>query len=313
MLFVFYGTEDYLLQKEVDKIIKENHIDHLSINRYGEDNCNIENMIEDLNTVSMFGNKKLIIVDQATFLTGNSKKTITDMEQKRLEMYLEKPNPSSFLVFVVHHEKLDERKKIVKCLKKHATIKLCEKTNPKQLVRDLFHGYEIEEDVLSLFIDRVGDNILQLEQEAEKLKLYCIETKVIQKKDIYDLTVKTIDLNIFTFIDNIISQKREKAIEAYEEMLKINEEPIVLVIMLANQFRIMYQGKELLKKGYSEKSIAETLNVHPFRIKKALEKARLYTSDILLFYLKKLIQLDINIKRGRVNKNLALELFILEI
>lgn len=313
MVYIFYGIEEYLLQREVNQIIKQNHVDRLAISKYSEEDCSIENIIEDLNTVSMFGDKKVVIVDPATFLTGTSKKSMTDVEQKELENYLEKQNPNSTLIFVVHHEKLDERKKIVKSLKKYATVKSCENTNQKQLVRELFHGYKIEEQVLSIFMNRVGDNILQLEQEAEKLKLYCFDTKVIQKEDIYTLITKTVDLNIFNFIDNIITQNKEKAIEAYEEMIKMNEEPIALIIMLANQFRIMYQGKELLKRGYSEKAIADTLNIHPFRIKKALEKARLYTSDVLLFYLKKLIQLDINIKSGRVNKNLAFELFILEI
>ena len=47
-------------------------------------------------------------------------------------------------------------------------------------------------------------------------------------------------------------------------------------------------------------------------IKKAREKAVKYTDDILLKYLKQLAELDLKIKKGLIDKDLALELFILE-
>ena len=95
-------------------------------------------------------------------------------------------------------------------------------------------------------------------------------------------------------------------------MLKMNEEPIKIVVILANQFRIMYQSKELLKKGYSEKDIASTLKIHPYRVKLAIQNSRNYTSDILLKNLNALADIDIGIKTGTINKDLALELFILK-
>lgn len=311
MIYIFYGTEEYLLQKETEKIIEKYNISPLGISKHSGEDINIENILEDVSTISMFDEKKLVIIDPATFLTAQAKKGITDLELNSLENYLKNPNTDSILLCIVHHEKLDERKKIVKTIKKYATVKECNLENNKNFIKELLEGYQIEDKDIILFADRVGSNFLQLKEEAEKLKLYRYEEKTIKKEDILALTTKTIDVNIFTFIDNIISKNKKEAIETYKEMIKGNEEPIAIIVMLANQFRIMYQGKQLLKKGYSEKAIADTLNIHPFRVKKALEKARNYSEDILLTYLKKLIKLDIDIKSGKVNKILALELFIL--
>lgn len=313
MTYIFYGTEEYLLQEEIEKLKKENQIDPLAISKYNGEDINIETVLEDANTITMFGNKKMVIIDPATFLTGSPKKSITEKELNQIESYCKQNNPNTILIFIVHHEKLDERKKIVKTLKKYGKIKECNVEKNTKIIKDLFKGYSIEENTISLFTDRVGNNFLQLKEEAEKLKLYRYQEKEIKKEDILTLTTKTIDLNIFTFIDNIITKNKKEAIETYKEMMKKNEEPITIVIMLANQFRIMYQGKKLIQKGYSEKAIADTLNIHPFRIKKALEKAKNYTCDILLSYLKKLIKLDIDIKSGKIEKELALELFILDI
>ena len=81
--------------------------------------------------------------------------------------------------------------------------------------------------------------------------------------------------------------------------------------MLANQFRIIYQSKELYKKGLTEGEIASYIGIHPYRIKLALNKSKNYESKLILKYLYDLAQMDIDIKTGKIDSNLALELFIL--
>ncbi len=49
-----------------------------------------------------------------------------------------------------------------------------------------------------------------------------------------------------------------------------------------------------------------------YTIEKALEKSRKYDESVILKKLYELANLDINIKSGKINKNIALELFILE-
>ena len=97
----------------------------------------------------------------------------------------------------------------------------------------------------------------------------------------------------------------------YNEMIKQNEEPIKIIVMLANQFRIMYQATRLYKKGYSGNDIAELLEIHPYRIKLALEKSRSQTEKQLINNLYNLAVLDEEIKTGKKDKYLALELFLL--
>lgn len=164
-----------------------------------------------------------------------------------------------------------------------------------------------------LLVDRVGNNLYELHQEIEKLKQYKDTDKTITKDDIINVTVKNVDVDIFNLIDNIISKRKDLALESYNEMLKDGEEPIKIIIMLANQFRIMYQARNLYKKGYSEKDIATLLKVHPYRIKLALNKSSKFSDDVILKYLEMLADLDINIKTGKISKEMCLELFILKI
>lgn len=306
MLYLLYGNKPFLIKKELEKISK--NYDTFNISKFDLDNDNVLNLIDDCQTISMFNDKKLVICENANMFTGSTSK-----DAEIIEAYLNNPNPNTTLVFTINNEKIDERKKITKLIKKIGTVKnYSENINAFDMIKSELKDYKIDSNTINLIIDRVGENPLILNNELNKIKIYKGEDKIISKEDVLKLTTKTVDIDIFKLIDYIVKNNKNKALEIYYEMLKMNEEPIKIIIMLSNQFRIMYQSKQLLKKGLSEKDIASTLKIHPYRVKLAIQNSRNYDSKILLRYLSELAEMDINIKSGLVDKNLALELFILK-
>ncbi len=306
MIYLFYGTKDYEINEEIKKITKNQN--EININKYDLNSVTFKNVLEDLETPSMFEGKKTIIADNANMFT-----TLTSKDSEDIEKYLNHINQDANLILIVHSEKLDTRKKITKLIKKVGIVKeLNENVKRTNIVKQKLKDYNIEDKTIDLFLNRVGTNPLIIQNEIDKIKIYKNKDKNITDEDILNLTVKTVEIDIFKLIDYIVKKDKEKAIELYYEMLKMNEEPIKIIVILANQFRIMYQSKELFKKGYSEKDIAETLKIHPYRVKLALQNGRNYTAKTLLKYLNNLADIDIGIKTGKLNKDLALELFILK-
>lgn len=306
MVYLLYGTEDFEIEEEIKKLSKG--IDEMNISKYDLNNDMLSLALEDAKTMSLFGDKKLVIVDNANMFTGSTSK-----DSELIEEYLNHINENTTLVLIVHNDKLDTRKKITKLIKRVGKVQeFNDELDTTSLVRRLFKDYNIDYKTIQLFIDRVGNNPLIIQSEINKIKIYKDNDKNITEEDILNLTAKLIEIDIFKLIDYIVRKNKEKALELYYEMLKMNEEPIKIVVILANQFRIMYQSKELLKKGYSEKDIASTLKIHPYRVKLAIQNSRNYTSDILLKNLNALADIDIGIKTGTINKDLALELFILK-
>lgn len=306
MVYLLYGTKEFEIEEEIKKLSK--NIDELNISKYDLNNDMLSLALEDVKTVSLFGDKKLVIIDNANMFTGSTSK-----DSDLIEQYLNHINESIILILIVHNDKLDTRKKITKLINKVGKVKeFNDELDVTSLVRKLFKDYNIDYQTIKLFIDRVGNNPLIIKNEINKIKIYKGNDKNISEEDILNLTTKLIEIDIFKLIDYIVRKNKEKALELYYEMLKMNEEPIKIVVILANQFRIIYQAKELLKKGYSEKDIASTLKIHPYRVKLAIQNGRNYTSDILLKNLNALADIDIGIKTGTINKDLALELFILK-
>lgn len=308
MIYLLYGTLDALITDYINKIVKNNKLDDINISKYNEDDS-VNNIIEDAKTISLFDDKKLIIVENE--LLFSSKKTIDTAE---LEQYVSNYNPNTILIFVVKSDTLDTRRKLYKLIKEKGKIEQFSKiTNLNTYVKNLFDGYNINYNAINLFIKRVGNDLNNLSNEAEKIKIYKINDKIITDKDIIDCTHERIDINIFKFIDNIINTNKKESITTYKEMLKVGEEPIKIIVMLANQFRLMYQVKVLVSKGYTEDDIASLLNSKKYPVHLAIQKGYRYSSDILLKHLEELADLDIKIKSGDIDKNLALELFLLRI
>ena len=311
MNYLIYGTDNYLIKKEIEKIKKEHKINDISISSYDLSNDLINSCIDDALTLSLFEEKKLIICDNSYFFTGSTKKTV-EQDLDVLKEYLDHPNDLCILVFVVEYEKLDERKKIVKEFKKNGKVIECNPvTDINKYVKKMFNEYQIEPNLINLLIDRVGNNLSILDNEIEKIKIYKDTDKKITKEDIINLTEKNIDNDIFHLIENIVNDNKSEALISLKEMLKLNEEPIKIIIMLANQFRLIYQARGLYKMGYTESDIASTLKIHPYRIKLALSKGRHISDEKLLNYLEKLYDIDYKIKSGQIIKELALEMFIL--
>jgi len=312
MVYLLYGLEKYLIDKEIKKIIENNNIDSININSYDLNNDTLNTIIDDCQTISLFSEKKAIIVYSSYIFTA--KKNNIEQNTEVLEQYLNNINPDTILIFVLYEEKLDERKKIVKNLKKIGNVKnFSTDNNINKIVKDMFGDYQISNNTINLLIDRVGKNLAILSQEVDKIITYKNDDINITDNDIINITNKSFEIDIFALIESIINKAKEKALNIYYEMLKYNEEPIKIIVMLANQFRIIYQSKEMYKKGYTESDIASTLGIHPYRIKLALNKAKEYNSKDLLTYIKKLSELDIGIKTGNINKEIGLELFIINL
>ena len=311
MNYLLYGTEKFLIDKEIKNIISKHKIDDIDISRYDLEVNSIKEIIDEANTISLFSNNRLIIVDNA-FIFSRTTKKIDNLEL--LEEYLKIENKETIIIFINLNEKIDSVKKIVKLIKeKGKIIEFNPLKNINTIIKNMFDDYKYESGVIELLNKRVGNNLEILNQEIDKLKIYKIDDKFITKQDVLDATTEIIDVDIFKFIDDIINKNKKDVIVTYKELLKLNEEPIKLIALLSSKFRLMFQASELAKKGYTEDQISEILGVHKYPVHLAIVAGYKYNPKILIKYLNDLADLDIGIKTGEKDNKLALELFILSL
>lgn len=314
-LYLIYGIEDYIIDEAIKKIITDNNIIDDNIIKYNLDEVNVSLALEEASTVSMFDSKKLVICEGCTFLTGENKKEINhDIDS--LTKYINNPFTDVFLVFVVRKEKLDDRKKIVKELKKNSTVIEAQKKENYNLNNYIIdyvnkNGYNMSKNACIKLIERAGNNLSNLISECDKIFLYKDDEKNITEEDIENLVFKNIEDNIFELTNAVMNKDKKKIINIYKDLILMGEEEIKLIVMLANQFRMILQVKLMVKNGYKERDMATIIKEHPYRVKLAMQSN--FKINELENYLIKLEELDYSIKSGKLDKSFGFEMFLLNI
>lgn len=310
-IYVVYGNEKYLIESSLNKIIETNSASEII--KYDLNMDLVNNIVEEIISFPLFADKKTIIILNALFLTGLNN-NISEEETAIFEKILFDVSDQINLVFVVENEKLDGRKNIVKKLLKDSNILECNKFSDQEnyeFVKSKFEddNYQIDLKAINCLLDKSKENLSLLMSEVEKLKLYKSDTKIITKDDVDQLVSKYDYDNVFELTNSVINKDLNKSLFLYQELLKRGEEPIKIIVLLANQFRTIFQVKRMLLMTNDNYEIAEKLKIHPYRVK--LAKQISISEDMLLKYLEDLADLDADIKMNKVNKEAALEMFFL--
>lgn len=290
--------EESLINLEIDKILKlEKNYSQIKYDSLTP--C--DKIIEELNTIDMFYDKKIVIV----------KDFLNIKEQDILQKYIEKSKDNNILILTT--SSLDERRKIVKTLKEKAKIIDTKNTNIDNFIKESFKDYEIDYQTINMLKEYTNNNYQKIENEINKLKMLKIDEKKITKEDIKEVTLKDFDTNIFDFLKAINNKNKKEALNIYYKLSQNKEDEIKIIGALANNYRLLYKIK-VLSNTTLDNDIMTKCNIkNPYRLKILKQESYNYSNEYLLNMLKKLSELDIKIKSGQTDKKLGMELFLTSI
>ncbi|MFJ7679273.1 DNA polymerase III subunit delta [Peribacillus sp. NPDC097284] len=319
-VYLVYGTEAYLINETkqllIEHVLHEDEMD-FNFSQFDLEETPVETALEDVETLPFIGERRLVFMQNPFFLTAEKSKSKVEHNVKRLEAYLSDPVPYSIVVLTAPYEKLDERKKITKELKRKAVLIEAKKLGDRELkvwVKERVAEYQVQIDdqATELLLELAGTNLMMLTNELDKMALYVEDEKRISTEVVEKLVAKSLEQNIFTLVDSVLQRKMESAMTILHDLLRQNEEPIKILSVMAGQVRLMYQVKELSRQGYSQQKIAGQLRVHPYRVKLALEKTGKFQVKELLSIIDDLAEADYRMKTGQADKAITLELLLLK-
>lgn len=305
--YLIEGSDYISVNNKISEIIKKNGFSEASISKYDLSEGLLDDALEDLNTYGLFSDKKVVII--------NSFDKMDPLLNKLEELLKYVENSSSLNLLFVVSDKYDDRKKIIKDLKKKMEfIKIS--TDPVEFTKSCLEGYKIENGVINLLVNNTLGDVTRLYNECNKLKTYKINDKYISKDDVEELSFKKLGDSTeitFQFSRALAEKDKKSALTLYQELLNYKIEPLSIIGLLASQFRIMYQVKSLEEKNMRNDEIASSLKEKPYRITKTRELTRYYSKKEILDLMIKLEDIDLKIKTTSVDANTLVQLFILNI
>ena len=296
MIYLLIG-ELSLVNKEIDKIIEKSKLDENNISKYDLEVSSIENVVEDLDTISLFNEKKIIICFNINLIDNDD----------ILIKYLNNKNDNILIMASI--TSLDSRKKITKEITKNSKVIDLTKTDLTKYVKERLTDYEINNIDIMLLIDYCNNDYSKLSNELDKLMMYKLDTKKIDEQDIKKLVKKGLDKTIFDLTNAINRRDAKEVFKVYHELLNNNEDELKILNILATNFKLMYKIKELIFDKTDEEAIS-ILSIHPYRFKLLKQEGFKYDKEILLNYIKQLSDIDIGIKSGNLDKKTSMEIFL---
>ena len=263
--------------------------------------------------------KRLIIVHGLLSSLNPGRQRLSEAKQRLLEDlidYLPHLPPTTRLVFI-EEEALPAGHPVVKLAKQdpRGYVKRFERPAPKALPqwirkRVQKHGGEIESRAAFRLAAVIGSDLRLLDQELVKLITYTGGKRAIREADVDVLVPYSQDAVIFDLVDALGHRDGRTAADTLHRLLEAGEHPLGLLGMIVRQFRLLIQVKELKANGASSREVAKTLGIHPFPASKLHKQASRFTAEQLEKVYRHLSEIDIEIKTGEIDPEVALDLLV---
>ncbi|HOZ02212.1 MAG TPA: DNA polymerase III subunit delta [Bacilli bacterium] len=318
MIYLIYGNQAPTIKKRLNAIIKERLPDKDEMNfvRYDGSLTLIQECISDANSLPLGYEHKVVVVDSCYFLLKPKPRNKIESEQDYdvLKKFIDKPSEECDLVLIVPSSSIDKTCDIFKLLQqKGKTFEIIDPTADQwnsyvaQYCREL-KKMRIDNDALYELGQRTSGDVSLFQNSVAILELY---TDHIAYEDVIKMVTRPLDDNAFLLFNYLVQKKISEALGLYRDLQVAMVEPVTLISMLANQFRLLNQISFLFNKGLESNAIANELHLNPIRVQIMLRSVRSITSNAICRTLDDLFNLDLQIKSGQIDRYYGFELFLI--
>lgn len=274
-LYWLEGEEEYFIDKIVE--YAEHHIlneSEASFNLsifYGKD-ANWADVINACSRYPMFAERQVVLLKEA--------QQMRDVE--KLEAYIE--NPLSSTVFVVSYKekKLDARKKFSKLVKEKGVLFTTRKMYDRDLpvwTQELLHtkGLTITQKGLALLVEHIGNDLVRIENEIDKLSVNLGKRTSITEDDIEQYIGVSKEYNVFELQAALAAKDLARSIRIIQ-YFEANPKAGPIQLVLPSLYSFFSKVFMVFGTGTSdEKTIATTIGVNPYFMKDYMQAAKLYS------------------------------------
>ena len=302
-------TDDLKAGSRKIEEIKNSINSELEVVSYDLEEDGVYSLIDELTTVSLFNDPKLVVARSPEELLTASDKKITELCTAMND------TASENVLIMLFTKSFDyKNEKYLKLKRFASTIDIKLKNIPlDRLALDelALDGYSIDNEALSLLIS-YSENMAMMLESIEVLKCYRMDDKRITNKDVLLLVKKPLDDNVYELIEAVLKHDKKRIFQSYNDLRIINMQPAFLVSMLINKFQELYNVSTLMKSGLNQADIAELFNVSSGRAYYMTRNAKASSIADIKLNLERLNSLEYNIKSGQIDQSLGLELYFLK-
>lgn len=306
--YLLYGEEAYLKKQYKDKLTKAMLPESDTVNYayYEGKGTNPAELIDLAETMPFFADRRLIVVENSGFFK-NATPELAD--------YIKNMPETACFIFV--ESEVDKRGKMYKAVKDKGRAVEMGRQDEKTLLYWLAgmvkkEGKQIKESTARYLVAKTGTDMENLEKEMEKLFSYTLGQTEITVQDIDEICTTQVTNKIFDMVEAVAAKQQKQALDYYYDLLALKEPPMRILYLLARQFKLLMEVKDLSGRGYDKPQIAKTAGLHPFVAGKYIKQCRSFSKEELRSIMEEAANTEEMVKTGRLNDRMSVELFIVK-
>ena len=322
MILFLYGPDTFRAKRKLkelkDKFRREIDKSGNDIAEINGEAVTLNLLNEHISPASLFSKKRMVIIEN---IFKNKSAGIFADVLKLLKRDEKTDNIIIFLDEASAKEKLaGEKNELFKFLSGQKYSQSFDSLSPGDLAKWMKNeasksNADISPTAISL-LSAMTDNLWQADSELKKIIAYKEasgsgkEKVTVTEKDVFELVRGKLDTNIFTFTDSLGAKNKAMALKLLEDQIEEGVPETYLLTMIIRQFKILLGIRQALDLGESGRNIASVLKLHPFIVQKGISQARFFTLDTLKNIMKRLVEIDYELKTGQGNLKTNLGLLI---
>lgn len=315
-VYLLYGGEPYLIRQARDNlkaaILPED--DGMNFSVYHSDQCDEEQIADDIQTLPFLSPHRLILVEDSGFFSKTAEK---------LAAAIPEIPEGNILIFC--ESKADQRTKLFKTVKKEGQALDFETPGEAVLqkwIAALLTAPVKERDGMSLKIQNAvpgeilhatGTDMNALANATEKVKSFCLEKGTVTVADVRQMTDTLAEDRIFEMCDAIGAGDRPRALSLYNDLLLLREQPMRILAMINRHYGILTQIRLMTDEKKGTGTMAKVVKIPPFSVRRYQAQAARYSYRRLLRLSDRCQAADLAVKSGRAKDRNALEMLILDL
>ena len=307
-MYLLTGEEVYLRsqykKKLQDALVSPD--DRVNMNFYQGKGISVQELIDQAETLPFFSERRLLVIEDSGFFKSAS---------PELAEYLEQVPDTAYFLFVEND--VDKRGKLYKTVKKNGRIAEFSRQTEDTLMRWILgilkkEQKNITRSTMELFLEKTGTDMNRISMELEKLISYTLGKEMITAEDVEAVcTAQTVN-QIFEMINAMAQKNQRRALDLYYDLLALKEAPMRILYLIARQFNQIMQISELNSQGLGREAIAEKLGIQSFIVRNGLRYGRSFSQEQLRCAVETAVQTETDVKTGKLDEKLAVELVIVE-
>ncbi len=309
-----FGLVELLYNKSI-KLLNINIADPFNVSKINGDQFK-ENpfiLINNINTLSMFSEKKFILLDLLhVTINKNIESIILDTVVKEDLNY----------ILIIKAGNIGSQNKLVKHFEKLTTsiITACYEENSgkiKSEIRNLFlkHKVSFSDDFIIYLSSKFGSDSLSNKMEIEKLDSFLSNNNNVSENSLTKFITSSEDINLTQIVKTCLNGKTEVSLFYLDKIYEKSNSNIILIRMFGKHFKTI---EKILLLSQHENNFSNTIdNIKPpifFKDKSFfIYQCKLWSYKNISLIQKRLIDLELKTKSGLYPEKTLLSQFILSV